>query len=278
LGGATLGILKGRGSLQDIDQQGLFGGMVKWQVSISRVADIVPLLEKAFRIARSGVPGPVFVELPLDLLYPEDVIREQLLSKMSSGGTKNNKQKRTSIFKKMEILYIRYYLYRLFGKASTEPHYESAPLSTGCVMQSNQQPSSKSFLVFVELPTTGDCGRFTGYDGSVTSRSGRLGTTNTRTARLLGRHGTGMPGFQLRFAHAPRSFQGVETSRCRLAPGSIVRFSYAVWHGVLVENNLGERQSGFARVVPEPPTYLAHPFQRSGFFGPACKCLERQKY
>lgn len=138
LGGATLGILKGRGSLQDIDQQVLFRGMVKWQVTISRVADIVPSLEKAFQIAASGVPGPVFVELPLDLLYPEDVIRKQLLSKMSySGGTKNNK--RMSIFKKMEMLYIQYYLSRLFGRSSTEPHYESVPLTVMTCKATNSQ-------------------------------------------------------------------------------------------------------------------------------------------
>lgn len=127
LGGATLGILKGRGSLQDIDQRGLFEGLVKWQTSISRVADIVPLLERAFEVAQSGVPGPVFVELPIDLLYPENVIREQLLSKMSTGGSGDGKKRKASIFKKMETLYVRYYLSRLFGDSSTSTHYESIP-------------------------------------------------------------------------------------------------------------------------------------------------------
>lgn len=140
LGGATLGILKGRGSLQDIDQRSLFEGVVKWQVSIKRVGDIVSTLERAFHIAKEGVPGPVFVELPLDLLYPEKVIRTQLLSKMSTsssngGGdnasnksTGNKKKKRMSLLKRLELLYIRYYLHRLYGKSSTEPHFESVPL------------------------------------------------------------------------------------------------------------------------------------------------------
>lgn len=76
LGGAAATILKGRGSLQDIDQMSLMRPNVKWAVSISKVKDIVPVLEKAFRIAQEGVPGPVFVECPIDTLYPEELVRE----------------------------------------------------------------------------------------------------------------------------------------------------------------------------------------------------------
>ena len=39
------------------------------------VRDIVPTLREAFRQAVSGVPGPCFVELPLDLLYPADEMK-----------------------------------------------------------------------------------------------------------------------------------------------------------------------------------------------------------
>jgi len=41
-----------------------------------RVRDLVPALERAFREAQSGVPGPVFVEIPVDLLYDEATVRE----------------------------------------------------------------------------------------------------------------------------------------------------------------------------------------------------------
>lgn len=37
--------------------------------------DFVPLLEEAFRVCRQGVPGPVFVECPADLLYDEKIVR-----------------------------------------------------------------------------------------------------------------------------------------------------------------------------------------------------------
>jgi thiamine pyrophosphate-dependent acetolactate synthase large subunit-like protein len=76
LGGATATVLRNRGALQDIDQLALFTPHVKWAVSIKRVRDLVPVLEKAFRVAMEGVPGPVFVEVPVDLLYGEETVRE----------------------------------------------------------------------------------------------------------------------------------------------------------------------------------------------------------
>ena len=76
LGGATATILKGRGSLQDIDQMALLRPLTKHQVIIKRGKDIANEVNKAIIIAQSGVPGPVFVELPLDLLYPQDLVRE----------------------------------------------------------------------------------------------------------------------------------------------------------------------------------------------------------
>ena len=75
LGGATATILKGRGSLQDIDQKALMAPHVKCFASARRVRELMPALERAFREAREGVPGPAFVECPVDLLYEADTVR-----------------------------------------------------------------------------------------------------------------------------------------------------------------------------------------------------------
>ena len=76
LGGATATVLKGRGSLQDIDHLALVKSITKLSVTISKVQEIKPTLERAILTASSGVPGPVYVELPVDILYPEVIVRE----------------------------------------------------------------------------------------------------------------------------------------------------------------------------------------------------------
>jgi len=76
LGGATATVLKNRGSLQDIDHLRLVQSITKFSKSVKSVRNITPSIEKAIHVARSGVPGPVYIELPVDLLYPESVVRE----------------------------------------------------------------------------------------------------------------------------------------------------------------------------------------------------------
>lgn len=79
LGGATATILRGRGALQDIDQMALMKPVTKWCTRITKVQDLRPMLEKAFKVATEGVPGPVFVEVPVDVLYPEGIVEEWYL-------------------------------------------------------------------------------------------------------------------------------------------------------------------------------------------------------
>ena len=75
LGGATATLLKGRGALQDIDQLALVKPHVKRVDMVTRVADLGPAIERAFAAALSGLPGPVFVECPVDLLSDASMIR-----------------------------------------------------------------------------------------------------------------------------------------------------------------------------------------------------------
>jgi acetolactate synthase-like protein len=86
LGGAAATLLKGRGALQDIDQMALFEPHVKWAASAKAVRDLQPMLENAFAVARSGVPGPVFLECPVDLLYDEPLVRQWYGASSKGGG------------------------------------------------------------------------------------------------------------------------------------------------------------------------------------------------
>jgi acetolactate synthase-1/2/3 large subunit len=76
LGGAAATLLQGRGALQDIDQLALFRPHVKWSTAVKRVRDLAPAIQKGFRVSQGDIPGPVFIECPVDLLYDEAVIRE----------------------------------------------------------------------------------------------------------------------------------------------------------------------------------------------------------
>lgn len=76
IGGAAPTALQGRGALQDIDQRPLVAPHVKRFLKMRRVAELAPAVAEAFELALSGVPGPVFIECPVDLLYPEAEIRK----------------------------------------------------------------------------------------------------------------------------------------------------------------------------------------------------------
>ena len=76
LGGAAPTVLKNRGALQAIDQLSLVKSIVKMAVTIRHNCDIISALENAFDICRSGVPGPVFIECPIDMLYGESLVRQ----------------------------------------------------------------------------------------------------------------------------------------------------------------------------------------------------------
>jgi acetolactate synthase-1/2/3 large subunit len=68
LGGAAPTFNQGRGSLQEMPQTQLFQGITKWSDRIPS-PDLVPgFMAKAFRVARAGRPGPVFLEIPWDVL------------------------------------------------------------------------------------------------------------------------------------------------------------------------------------------------------------------
>ena len=117
LGGATATLLRNRGALQDIDQLSLLRSSVKYGARARRLKDLRPMLQRALQVDATGPPGPVFLEFPVDLLYPEATVREWY-----------GKAKKTVLSLRERALqwYINRHLNRLFAKsknqtASTKP-------------------------------------------------------------------------------------------------------------------------------------------------------------
>ncbi len=57
-----------RGSLQDMNHVELMRAVTKWSVSVPETRRLADYVQSAFRIAAQGVPGPVFLEMPIDVL------------------------------------------------------------------------------------------------------------------------------------------------------------------------------------------------------------------
>ncbi len=119
LGGAAATILKGRGSLQDIEQIALMKSLVKWSVTIKQVKHIPAAIHSACVMAKSGVPGPVFVELPIDTLYPEEVVRSWYASKSTKPSTWRD-WRQFNLLRFMEQTYTQWHLNRVFAPPTSE--------------------------------------------------------------------------------------------------------------------------------------------------------------
>jgi len=112
IGGAAPTALQGRGALQDIDQGPVVAPFVKWAKRVRKVRDLAPAIAEALAKAREGVPGPVFVECPVDLLYDKTTIREWYADAAGKG---------TSIADRLMRLYLRRHAARLFAEAPQTP-------------------------------------------------------------------------------------------------------------------------------------------------------------
>lgn len=74
LSGGVRTDLDKRFQLHEIDQHAFMRPLTKATFHVKSHAEVVPALYEAYRIATSGVPGPVFVELPVNLqLFPAEV-------------------------------------------------------------------------------------------------------------------------------------------------------------------------------------------------------------
>jgi len=80
-------------------------------------------LREALRLSQVDVPGPVFVELPVDILYPYSIISEQFTSMARKGARKSTLKSR------IVEAYTNYSLNHIFADAWKEHQYDPLPIT-----------------------------------------------------------------------------------------------------------------------------------------------------
>jgi acetolactate synthase-1/2/3 large subunit len=69
IGGQGPHALCDKGSLQDMNHVDLMRPITKWSHSVPEARRLAEYVSMAFRIATTGVPGPVYLEMPVDFLF-----------------------------------------------------------------------------------------------------------------------------------------------------------------------------------------------------------------
>jgi len=102
IGGQGPRFLSEMGSLQEMDHVSLMRSITKWSITVPDSRRIPEYLTTAFRKARTGVPGPVFLEMPLDVLMDfvdEDTVSypRDYLTQAGTGGDPVHVERATSL-------------------------------------------------------------------------------------------------------------------------------------------------------------------------------------
>ncbi len=86
LGGRRPLSMRGMGSFQELDAVPIFHTLTKWSALVEETSQIPQYLEKAFHVAVSGRPGPVYLDLPEDVLTGTGVFTHVASSISSSAA------------------------------------------------------------------------------------------------------------------------------------------------------------------------------------------------
>jgi acetolactate synthase-1/2/3 large subunit len=67
LAGRGVTLTSQRGACQELPQDRIFAPITKWAIKVDRAEMVPEVMRRAFTIARSGKPGPVLVDIPVDV-------------------------------------------------------------------------------------------------------------------------------------------------------------------------------------------------------------------
>ncbi|KXS14708.1 Thiamin diphosphate-binding protein [Gonapodya prolifera JEL478] len=125
ISGAAATLLKGRGALQDIDQLAVMKPLCKSTHTATRVRSIPPTLLTAIQHALTPPMGPVYVELPIDTLYPISLVAKNV---GASGGGGPGKGIGAALVESLLAAYVRFVFadaFEGFGYRQPTPAGES---------------------------------------------------------------------------------------------------------------------------------------------------------
>lgn len=158
--------LLGKDSFQEVDIAGITIPITKYSFIVKDIRDLADTIRKAFRIAKSGRPGPVLIDIPKDVtaaktgfkpMPPVEVKRE----------TENIREK--DLFEAIEMIQEAKKPYVLVG---------------GGVTLSDAEEELKKFVETIDAPVCDTLMGKGAFDGTSKAYTGMLGMHGTKTSNL----------------------------------------------------------------------------------------------
>lgn len=158
--------LLGKDSFQEIDITGITMPITKYNFIVKDVKDLADTIRRAFKIAKSGRPGPVLIDIPKDVTAAVTGYKEMPVAEIKRE-TVNLQEK--DLYQAIEMI-----------KASKRPFI----MVGGGVTLSNASEELKEFVRKVHAPVCDTLMGKGAFDGTNPLYTGMIGMHGTKTSNL----------------------------------------------------------------------------------------------
>ena len=164
---ANVGVnMLGKDSFQEIDIAGVVMPITKHSFIVKNVEDLAPMIRRAFKIAKSGRPGPVLVDITKDVTAAE---AEYTYEEPAVIERKTDTIREEDINKVIEMI-----------KVSRRPYI----MAGGGVIISGASEELKEFAEKVDAPVCDTLMGKGAYDGTSERYTGMIGMHGTKVSNL----------------------------------------------------------------------------------------------
>ena len=164
---ANVGVnMLGKDSFQEIDIAGVVMPITKHSFIVKNVEDLAPTIRRAFKIAKSGRPGPVLVDITKDVTAAET---EYTYEEPAVIERKTDTIREEDVNKVIEMI-----------KVSRRPYI----MAGGGVIISGASEELKEFAEKVDAPVCDTLMGKGAYDGTSERYTGMIGTHGTKVSNL----------------------------------------------------------------------------------------------